>query len=53
MGRSITLEENTQMQSEMLARGDEIRYLTLNEEPEGFDFGRSWDLWKRQLPARP
>ena len=41
------------MQSEMLARGDEIRYLALNEEPEGFDFGRSWDLWKRQLPARP
>ena len=53
VGRSITLEENTQMQSEVLARGEEITYLALEEEPEGFDIGRSWDSWKRQLPARP
>ena len=53
VGRSITLEENAQMQSEVLARSDEITYLALDEEPEGFDFDRSWHLWKRQLPARP
>ena len=49
VGRSITLEENAEMQSAALARGDEIVYLELSEEPEGFNFDRSWALWKRQL----
>ena len=51
VGRSITLEENAEMQSQALARGDEIAYLELSEEPEGFNFDRSWDLWKRQLSS--
>lgn len=52
VGRSITLEENAEMQSQALARGDEISYLELAEEPEGFNFDRSWDLWKRQLSSQ-
>ena len=49
VGRSITLEENAEMQSQALDRGGEITYLELNEEPLGFTFDRSWDLWKRQV----
>jgi len=49
VGRSITLEENAEMQSQALARGDEITYLELDEEPLGFTFDRPWDLWKQQV----
>ena len=49
VGRSIALEENAEMQSQALARGDEVTYLELDEEPLGFTFDRSWDLWKRQV----
>jgi len=50
VGRSITLEENAAMQNQTLARGDDVTYLELAEEPVGFNFDRSWELWKRQLP---
>ena len=49
VGRSITLEENAEMQSQALARGGEITYLELDEEPLGFTFDRPWVLWKRQV----
>ncbi len=49
VGRSITLEDNAQMQSEALARGDEIVYLEQDEETLGSSFERAWDLWKRRL----
>lgn len=52
VGRSIALEENAQMQSEALARGDEVIYLELDEEPLGFTFDRSWNLWKQQIEDR-
>lgn len=49
VGRSITVEDNAEMQNQALARGDEIIYLELAEEAMGSDFLRAWDLWKRQL----
>ena len=49
VGRSITLEDNAEMQNQALARGDEVTYLELAEESMGSDFLRAWDLWKRQL----
>lgn len=51
VGRSITLEENAQMQSAALARGDDITYLEFDKETMGSDFLRAWDLWKRQVAA--
>ena len=51
VGRSITLEQNAEMQSQALARGDEITYLELEEETLGSTFDRAWDLWKRQLSS--
>jgi len=51
VGRSITLEQNAEMQNSALARGDEIAYLEFEEETAGSDFLRAWDLWKRQLDA--
>ena len=50
--RSVTLEKNAQIQSQLLARGDEIIYLELDQVQEaggGAGGGRAWDLWKRQL----
>ena len=49
VGRSITLEQNAQMQSEALARGGDIVYLEFESEVPGSDFERAWDLWKQQL----
>jgi len=49
VGRSITLEQNAEMQNQALARGDEVTYLELAEESMGSDFLRAWDLWKRQI----
>jgi HCOMODA/2-hydroxy-3-carboxy-muconic semialdehyde decarboxylase len=50
-GRSITLEQNAEMQSQALARGDEVTYLELEKETLGSTFDRAWDLWKRQLSS--
>jgi HCOMODA/2-hydroxy-3-carboxy-muconic semialdehyde decarboxylase len=50
VGRSVALEQNAQMQSEALSRGDEITYLEFDHETPGSDFLRNWDLWRRQLP---
>ena len=49
VGRSITLEDNAEMQSAALARGDRVTYLEFAEESMGSDFLRAWDLWKRRL----
>ncbi len=51
VGRSVTLELNAQMQSQAMARGDEIVYLEQDAETPGSTFERSWDLWLRQLEA--
>ena len=51
VGRSITLEMNAEIQSQALARGDQIVYLEQDEESPGSAFDRSWDLWLRQLEA--
>ena len=53
VGRSITLEINAQIQSQAMARGDEIVYLEQDAETIGSTFERSWDLWLRQLEAAP
>ena len=50
-GRSITLEQNAEMQSQALARGDEVTYLELERETLGSTFDRAWDLWRRQLSS--
>jgi ribulose-5-phosphate 4-epimerase/fuculose-1-phosphate aldolase len=48
--RSVGLEKNARIQSDLLARGDQITYLELDEEPRGGGGGgRAWDLWKRQV----
>jgi len=52
VGRSITLEDNAEMQSAVLARGDQITYLEFDRESPGSDFLRAWDLWKRQVAAQ-
>jgi HCOMODA/2-hydroxy-3-carboxy-muconic semialdehyde decarboxylase len=49
VGRSVVLEKNAQMQSQVLSRGDTITYLELDEEPRNNSFDRAWDLWKRQV----
>ncbi len=49
VGRSITLEQNAQIQSQALSRGDEITYLELVQETLGSTFDRAWDLWKQQV----
>lgn len=51
VARSITLELNAEIQSQALARGDEIVYLEQDEESPGSSFDRAWDLWLRQLEA--
>lgn len=51
VGRSITLETNAEIQSQALARGDEIVYLEQDAESPGSSFDRAWDLWLRQLEA--
>ena len=45
VGRSITLEQNAEIQSQALARGDEITYLELDEEGSS-NYERAWNLWK-------
>jgi HCOMODA/2-hydroxy-3-carboxy-muconic semialdehyde decarboxylase len=52
VGWSIALEQNAEIQSAALARGDEITYLEFDQEAPGSDFLRAWDLWKRQLGMR-
>jgi len=47
--RSVELEKNAEIQSQLLSRGDEIHYLQLDEEFRGDTLGRAWNLWKRQL----
>ena len=49
VGWSIALEQNAEIQSAALARGDEVTYLEFDQEAPGSDFLRAWDLWKRQL----
>lgn len=49
VARSITLEINAEIQSQALARGDEIVYLEQDAESPGSSFDRAWDLWLRQL----
>ncbi len=49
VGRSITLEENAEMQNQALSRGDVVIYLEQNEETIGSSFDRAWDVWKRRL----
>ncbi len=49
VGWSIALEQNAEIQSAALARGDDVTYLEFEEEAPGSDFLRAWDLWKRQL----
>ncbi len=51
VARSITLELNAEIQSQALARGDEIVYLEQDAESPGSTFDRAWDLWLRQLEA--
>jgi HCOMODA/2-hydroxy-3-carboxy-muconic semialdehyde decarboxylase len=51
VGRSITLETNAEIQSQALARGDEIIYLEQDAESPGSSFDRAWDLWLRQLES--
>ena len=51
VGRSITLETNAEIQTQALARGDEIVYLEQDAESPGSSFDRAWDLWLRQLAA--
>ncbi len=52
VGRSIMLEQNAQMQSDALARGDTVTYLELSGVNADGEFLRGWDLWKRQLVSR-
>jgi ribulose-5-phosphate 4-epimerase/fuculose-1-phosphate aldolase len=49
VGWSIALEQNAEIQSAALARGDAVTYLEFEEEAPGSDFLRAWDLWKRQI----
>jgi HCOMODA/2-hydroxy-3-carboxy-muconic semialdehyde decarboxylase len=51
--RSVWLEKNAQIQSDLLARGDDIAYLELDTDPaaSGGGGGRAWELWKRQVAA--
>jgi ribulose-5-phosphate 4-epimerase/fuculose-1-phosphate aldolase len=49
---SVSLEKNAQILSELLARGDEITYLELDQRGQGGSgdgAGRAWELWKRQV----
>jgi HCOMODA/2-hydroxy-3-carboxy-muconic semialdehyde decarboxylase len=54
--QSVWLEKNAQIQSDLLARGDEIIYLEL-DAPSGSGSGggnaggRAWELWKRQVSS--
>jgi len=53
---SVALEKNAQILNTLLARGDKITYLELDEssqdqgggQPGG---GRAWELWKKQVSA--
>ena len=49
---SVSLEKNPQILNTLLARGDKITYLELDEQARGEGGGggggRAWDLWKRQ-----
>ena len=51
--QSVWLEKNARIQSDLLARGDEIIYLELDREPgaggSAGGGGRAWELWKRQV----
>ena len=54
MQQSVWLEKNAQIQSDLLARGDDIIYLELDTEAGGGGGGgdaggRAWELWKRQV----
>ena len=51
--QSVWLEKNAQIQSDLLARGDDIIYLELDTRGAagggGGGGGRAWELWKRQV----
>ena len=52
--QSVWLEKNAQIQSDLLARGDDITYLELDTGASGGGGGgdaggRAWELWKRQV----
>ncbi len=49
VGRSLALEKNAQIQSQILSRGDEIAYLELDEEATDDNYDRAWNLWKLQV----
>lgn len=54
--QSVWLEKNAQIQSDLLARGDDIVYLELDPSPRGGGGaggagGRAWELWKRKALA--
>jgi HCOMODA/2-hydroxy-3-carboxy-muconic semialdehyde decarboxylase len=56
---SVSLEKNAQILSDLLARGDDIAYLELDQRAgsqggSGDGAGRAWELWKRQvsMPSR-
>jgi len=52
VGRNIMLEQNAQMQSDALARGDTVTYLDLSGDTMRSNFLRGWNLWKRQIESR-
>jgi len=50
---SVALEKNAQILNTLLARGDKITYLELDESSQdqgtsGPGGGRAWELWKKQ-----
>ena len=49
VGRSLEIEKNAQIQSQILSRGDEIAYLELDEEVTDDNYDRAWNLWKLQI----
>jgi ribulose-5-phosphate 4-epimerase/fuculose-1-phosphate aldolase len=54
---SVSLEKNAQILSTLLARGDKITYLELDESSQdqggsGPGGGRAWELWKKQVSVQ-
>ncbi len=52
---SVSLEKNARILNDLLARGERITYLELDQRPASQDGSgtgpglRAWDLWKRQV----
>jgi ribulose-5-phosphate 4-epimerase/fuculose-1-phosphate aldolase len=54
---SVALEKNAQILNTLLARGDKITYLELDQSSQeqgtsGPGGGRAWELWKKQVSAQ-